>query len=248
VTSDLFDDKARALRRTRALSRGSDLFLYERAFDEVMERLALVQRSFSNALLIGCVQVDWRERVRERASVVDVIDPKELMQLEPGSYDLCLSVGVLDTADDLPSSLLAMRFALKADSLALGALSGGDTLPVLRSAMRAADQVMGAASPRVHPRIEPSALAQLLSDAGFIMPVVDVDRVNVSYRRLGDLVEDLRAMGATNILSARPRHSLTRAAADAAARQFASRGRDGRVIERFELLHFAAWAPPGLNG
>src|SRR4029079_17940529 len=118
--------------------------------------------------------------------------------------------------------LLAMRFALKADSLALGALSGGDTLPVLRSAMRAADECMGAASPHVHPRIEPSALAQLLSDAGFAMPVVDVDRVNVSYRSLADLLRDLRAMGATNTLSARSPIPLTRAAIGAAAKQFAS--------------------------
>jgi hypothetical protein len=109
--------------------------------------------------------------------------------------------------------------------------------------MRAADESMGAATPHVHPRIEPSALAQLLSEAGFAMPVVDVDRVDVRYRDLPHLVRDLRAMGATNILTARSRKPLTRAAAAAAAEQFASQARDGRVTERFELLHFAAWTP-----
>ena len=244
MTTDLFDEKARALRRQRALGRGPELFLHERAFEDVMERLALVQRSFSRALLIGCADPGWRDRLGQQASHVDVIEPEELMQVEPGSYELCVSVGVLDTASDLPRALLASRFALKPDSLAVGAFSGGDTLPALRAAMRAADESMGGASPHVHPRIEPSALAQLLSDAGFVMPVVDVDRINVSYRSLADLVRDLRSMGTTNVLAARSRRPLTRVAADAAARQFASQAINGRVTERFELLHFAAWTPP----
>ena len=243
VTTDLFDEKARVLRRERALRRGPELFLHKRAFDDVMERLESVQRSFSRALFVGCRDAAWRERLLARASSVDEIEAGELLRVEPGCYDLCVSIGALDTENDLPRALLAMRFALKPDSLAVGALSGGDTLPVLRSAMRAADEAMGGASPRVHPRVEPSALAQLISDAGFAMPVVDVDRLDVSYRCFSDLVRDLRSLGATNILSARSRQPLTHAALDAAARQFMSPAKDGRVTERFELLHFAAWTP-----
>jgi len=208
-----------------------------------MERLALVQRPFSKALLVGCIDPAWRDRLLARSSTVDVIEPEELMEVEPGAYDLAVTVGALDTVNDLPRALLAIRFALREDSLVVGAFSGGDTLPALRSAMRAADERMGVAVPHVHPRIEPSALAQLLADAGFTMPVVDVDRVEVSYRTLPDLIRDLRAMGATNILSARSRSPLTRSAAAAAAAQFLSQAENGRVTERFELLHFAAWTP-----
>ena len=209
-----------------------------------MDRLSLVQRRFAKALLIGCVNPEWQERLSARAGSVDAIEQQDMIQVEPASYDLCVSLGVLDTVDELPHALLAIRFALAPDSLAVGAFSGGDTLPALRAAMRAADESMGAATPHVHPRIEPSALAHLLSDAGFTMPVVDVDRVDVSYRDLPHLVRDLRAMGATNILSARSRKSLTRSAAHAAASQFSSQSEDGRVTERFEILHFAAWTPP----
>ncbi len=243
MTTDLFDQKARELRRKRALKRGPELFLFERAFDDVLERLESIQRPFSKALLMGSIDPAWRDRLLSHASSVDMIEADHLMQVEPGVYDLCVSLGALDTANDLPRALVAIRFALKPDSLAVGAFSGGETLPALRTAMRAADETMGAASPRVHPRVEPSALTRLLSDAGFTMPVVDVDRVNVSYRSLADLVRDLRSMGSTNILSARSRKPLTRAALNAAARQFISQASDGRVVERFELLHFAAWTP-----
>lgn len=256
VAKDLFDQRLRALRRDRAFRRGPELFLFQRAFDDICERLSLVSRRFSAALLVGCPDPSWPERLLERADSVDVIDPGQLfaraaggtsgqeeqLELRPGAYDLCATVGTLDTVNDLARALLLVRFALREDSLFLGALSGGDTLPRLRAAMRAADEHMGGASPHVHPRIEPAALASLLSATGFDMPVVDVDRVQVAYSSLPDLVHDLRAMGATNVLSARPKIPLTRTAAAAAADKFAGGGGE-RVHERFEFLHFAAWTP-----
>jgi hypothetical protein len=122
----------------------------------------------------------------------------------------------------------------------MGAMSGGDTLPRLRAAMLAADAISGGAAAHVHPRIEASALAPLLEDAGFVRPVVDVDGVQVTYPSFERLVADLRAMGATNVLSARAR-PLTRAQRDRAARTFAEAGDNGRTGETFEILHFAAW-------
>jgi NADH dehydrogenase [ubiquinone] 1 alpha subcomplex assembly factor 5 len=70
-----------------------------------------------------------------------------------------------------------------------------------------------------------------------------VDRVRTSYRSLRDLVRDLRSMGTTNSLTARSRTPLTRAAIDAAERNFSEDASDGRTVETFEILHFAGWAP-----
>ena len=98
----------------------------------------------------------------------------------------------------------------------------------------------GAAAPHVHPRIEAAALAPLLADAGFVNPVVDVDRVTVSYPSLHRLVADLRAMGATNILHSAPRF-VGRAALSAARDAFTAAGDGIRTAETFEILHFAAW-------
>ena len=243
MAADLFDQQARALRLARASRLGPDLFLHERAFEDMLDRLSLVHRRFGSALLIGGTDPRWRERLLGLVETVEVIEPDALSALGPGSYDLCVAVGTLDTVEDLPTTLLTIRFALRADSLFMGALPGGDTLPLLRAAMRAADEVTGVATPHVHPRIEPAGLSSLLTGAGFAMPVVDVDRVEVTYASFRDLVRDLRAMGATNILSARSRRPLSRAAVAAAERHFESEAREGRSAERFELLHFAAWTP-----
>jgi NADH dehydrogenase [ubiquinone] 1 alpha subcomplex assembly factor 5 len=256
--ADLFDKHARALRRDRACRTGPAMFLYERAFGDILERLTTVQRSFSSALLIGSPDPRWPGMLAEFAERVTAADPgrefaksagglevrEDELDLEPGSYDLIVAAGTLDTVNDLPQALLRLRFLLKPDSLLIGVLPGGETLPRLRQAMRAADLATGAASPHVHPRVEPAALAQLLGAAGFVMPVIDVDRVQASYSQFSALVADLRGMGATNILTARPRTALTRAALAAAEQDF-GRDESARTTETFELLHFAAWTPGG---
>jgi len=245
VARDLFDQRLLALRRARASRAGPELFLHRRAFEDMLDRLSLVQRRFRSALLIDWTGGGWREQLLDLVETVDVVAPDGLSGVEPENYDLCLALGGLDTVNDLPQALFVVRHALRPESLFLGAIAGGDSLPMLRAAMRSADEQMGGASPRVHPRLGPAALAGLLTDAGFAMPVVDVDRVHVTYRSFADLVRDLRAMGATNILAGRPAAPLTRPAAAAATRHFQSRqSPEGRVTERFELLHFAAWTPP----
>ena len=257
MPADLFDMHLRALRRDRAFRRGAELFLYERAFDDCLDRLGLIRRRFRSALLIGCPDSDWPARLGEFADSVAARDPgagfaqaaggapivEDRFEPEPGRYDLCVATGTLDTVNDLPQALARIRVSLAGDGLVLGAMAGGDTLPQLRLAMRAADQVREAAVPHIHPRIEAAALGSLLAAAGFANPVVDVDRVQVSYETLGRLVRDLRAMGATNILAQRSRSPLPRAGWKAASEAFAAAGEEGRTVETFEILHFAAWTP-----
>lgn len=262
AVADLFDKDARIRRRERACRSGPALFVYERAFEDILDRLSVIQRPFEAALLIGTPDPSWPARLGQIAPSVQAIDPgagfaaaagalqieEESIAFSPSSFDLVVAVGTLDTVNDLPGVLLKLRNLLRPDSLLIGAIAGGETLPQLRAAMRAADAIAGAAVPRVHPRIEAAALGHLLAATGFQIPVVDVDRAKVSYRSLRDLVRDMRAMGATNILAQRSRRPLTRAALTAAENHFASNQENGRTLETFELLHFAAWTTSANTG
>jgi len=252
--------KLRTIRRDRAAKSGPELFLLERTFEDCIERIALGNRRFERALLIGCPNPAWPRRLQEIAAEVDVSDPGSLFAEAAGgeiliedqgslpqqAYDLVLAIGTLDTVNDLQRALRAICTATRPGSLFIGAMSGGDTLPKLRNAMRAADDVGDAATSHVHPRIEASALAPLILAAGFSDPVVDVDRVQVTYTSLKALVADLRAMGATNILTARSRRPLVRASREAAERAFARSGDGQRTSEIFEILHFAAAKPTAM--
>jgi SAM-dependent methyltransferase len=261
VAKDLFDMHLRALRRDRAFRNGPELFLLDRAFADLLDRLSFVQRPFRSALLLGCPDPAWADRLRDIAGSITVVDPGALfahaaaghfaqedrLNLPDASFSLCVAVGTLDTINDLPGALRSIREVLAPDALLIGTISGGETLPRLRAAMRAADLVQGAAAPHVHPRVDAPSLAMLLASAGFREPVVDIDRVDVSYRSLSRLVADLRGMAGTNLLTDRSRRPLSRLAWKAAEAEFLSNSNDGRTIETFELLNFAAWtaAAPG---
>lgn len=251
---ELFDMELRALRRDRAARIGAELFLHERAFADCLDRIALIPRRFQRGLLIGCPDPKWPSRLGEVVGEVTVSDPgpffaaasrgqaivEDYWEPPEAHYDLVLAVGTLDTVNDLPLAARLLHHSLVPGGFFIGAMSGGETLPRLRAAMRAADAVAGIAAPHIHPRIEASALAPLLADADFRDPVVDIDRVSVSYSSLGKLVGDLRAMGATNLLRGRP-HFIGRSARAAALNAFAEAADGSRTVETFEILHFAAW-------
>ena len=208
--------------------------------------------------MLGCPEPGWPKRLGQFATDVMAADPGPLFARAaeaelvvedewaslPEGFGLICAIGTLDTVNALPLALRLLAAALEPGGLLIGAISGGETLPLLRRAMAAADRTAGGASAHIHPRIEASALAPLLGDAGLVRPVVDIDRVDVTYSSFDRLIDDLRRMGATNVLSERPRTGLGKAALAAARAEFDATARGGRSTETFEILHFAAWKPP----
>lgn len=249
--TELFDLRLLARRRDRAARLGVETFLYDRAFEDCLDRLADLHNNFRSILLAGCPNPAWPQRLTD--SKVCVIDPSPLMAVRAGgqcahlerlpfeaeSFDLCICIGLLETANDLALAAAALNLVLKPGGLLLCAMAGGQSLPRLRNALLAADRLSGLATPRVHPRIEPPSLASLLTQAGFVSPVVDLDRVELGYSSLDNLVRDLRAMGATNVLCARSRKALSRAAFDSARSAFLAG--NSRVTEQIDIVHAAGW-------
>lgn len=238
MTRLLFDDHARLLRRGRASRLDGDLFLHARAFHDCLDRLADIRTGFTSALVDGRSQAEWRDSL---ASIIPRVVAANPASVAPHSFDLCLSIGELDANNDVQAAAFALRQSLRPGGLLIGAIVGGNSLPLLRAAMLAADRAGGGAAPRLHPSIDGPSLAKLLTSVGFIEPVIDVDRVEVAYPDIDRLVGDLRMMGCTNVLADRSRRPITRRGLNAA--RIAFHGNGGSSIERFELLHFAAWSP-----
>src|SRR3546814_2957638 len=90
-------------------------------------------------------------------------------------------------------------------------------------------------SPRLHPAIDVRAGAQLLQRTLFADPVTDQRPLDVAFRSLDRLIGDLRALGLSNVL-ADPGPPLGKAALARAREAFAAAGKDGRTVERFEIL------------
>jgi NADH dehydrogenase [ubiquinone] 1 alpha subcomplex assembly factor 5 len=254
-----FDRALRRLRRDRAAaSAGAADYLFRLAADELVERLDFVSRRFERALDLGCAGGYLTRRLRERGIDVLPADPgyrfaaaaggvqveEDRLPFPDGAFDLIVSVGALDTVNDLPGALLLIRRALRPDGLFLGAFLGAGSLVRLRSAMLAADGVEGGAAPRIHPQIDVRAAGDLLVRAGFALPVADSWGIDVRFPDLRALVRDLRAMGGTNILASRALRPIGRSGLAAAVADFAAAaGADGKAAERFEIVQLLGWAP-----
>jgi SAM-dependent methyltransferase len=152
----------------------------------------------------------------------------------------------LQFVNDLPGTLLQIRRALKPDGLFLAAFLGEATLTELRQAFAAAEsEIEGGLSPRVAPFVDVRTLGGLLQRAGFALPVVDRDTLTARYDSAFALMQDLRRMGATNVLIERRRTPLRRATLMRAAEIYAARfaDQDRRVRATFDVVWVSGWAP-----
>ena len=137
---------------------------------------------------------------------------RKFCRCQPESLDLVVSALAFQFVNDLPGVLAQIRRALRPDGLLLAAMLGGDTLTELRQCFAAAEaECEGGVSPRVAPFADLRDVGALLQRAGFALPVTDVDRVVVRYDSAFALMQDLRRMGATNILVERRRTPTRRA-------------------------------------
>ncbi|HEX8217236.1 MAG TPA: methyltransferase domain-containing protein [Allosphingosinicella sp.] len=251
-----FDRRLRRQRRERAAKSGGDCdYLLRRAADELLERLSSVKREFRQTLLLGAGDRTLAPRLRALGLDVVAADAgrglgdlqcdEDRLPFADAAFDLVVSLGVLDSVNDLPGALALVRRALRPDGLFLGAFAGAGSLPALRSAMQAAEEAEALpASPRIHPQIDLRAAGDLLARAGFALPVVDGETVTVRFSSLPRLVADLRAMAATNLLHGRSRRPLGRVGLAAAIDDFAAQADEGgKTPEQFEIVYLIGWAP-----
>lgn len=238
-------------------------FLMARTLEDLDDRLAPVQRTFSDGAALHCGVEDGARMLRASGKVQrvlrvedgglaasfgeDVVPAEnETLPLEPGSLDLAVSLYALHEFNDVPGMLVQIRRALRPDGLFLGCLAGAGTLAELRESLLAAETgLRGGASPRVLPFADVREAGALLQRAGFALPVADIDEVTVRYDTMFDLMRDLRAMGATNSLVQRNRTPASRALFVEAARIYAERfsDADGRIRATFNTIWLSGWAP-----
>ena len=246
----IFNPRARDLAQARSAKRQASegmSFLYIRAAEDAASRLEDINRKFETAVLVGAI--DGRALIkpnlrsdRHPHTFGHLTSPEELS----GEYDVILSILDLQSDDDIPETLMRYRKHLAPDGLLLVAFLGGETLTELRQSLYAADQQMfGGATARVYPMVDYSQSAMLLGRTGLALPVVDMDRVTVSYGKLKSLVSDLRDLGLTNVLAARDTRRLNRKWLSQLKENYAAHfaRADGKLTTTYEIVWMTGWAP-----
>lgn len=264
---DALPDK-RAARR--AFDRADDFdaacFLHDEARARLLERLELVRLDPRVAIDLGSATARGARALATRypAASVIAIDSStamlraaavngagavavvggdaERLPVQSHRADLVLANLVLPWCR--PDRVFAeVARVLKDGGAVLFATLGPDTLQEVRAAFASTDDRI-----HVHAAFDMHDLGDLAMAAGLAEPVLDVDRLEVTYADVAGLIRDLRAAGAVNVAGGR-RRSLT---GRRRWRRFESAltPSAGRLAVTVELILGQAWGrgPRGARG
>jgi malonyl-CoA O-methyltransferase len=238
--------------------------LQKRVRDELLERLDVVRLEPAVVLDLGAGtgHASLALKRRYRSSQVVALDLAEGMLREAGrrqtllrrfrrvcgqaatlplrdaSVDLVFSNLMLQWCPDPDAVFGECRRVLKPGGLLTFTTFGPDTLVELRRAWAAADA-------RTHGNrfIDMHDLGDALVRAGLAEPVLDVERVTLTYAEVRDLMRDLKDIGAQNANAGRPRGLTGKGTLGRMVEAYEAFRRDGRLPATYEVVFGQAWCP-----
>jgi malonyl-CoA O-methyltransferase len=160
------------------------------------------------------------------------------LPLRTGSIDLVLSNLLLEWCHDPDAVFAEVARVLRPQGLFTFTTVGPDTLKELRELWRGLDE-----APHVHRFIDMHDFGDALLRAGFAEPVMDTERLTVTYPSLNALLSDLRGSGARNIATGRRRGLTGRARGRTVLARSEALTRNGPLHIGVEVIHGHAWAP-----
>ncbi len=162
----------------------------------------------------------------------------ERLPLADGTVDLLYSNVTLQWCNDLENTFREFLRVLRPGGLLMFSTFGPDTLQELRAAWARADGHSHVGHfPDMHD------VGDNLVRARFADPVMDVERMTLTYREVADLMRDLKVLGAHNVTGGRPRGLTGRGRLQAMTRAYEEYRADGRLPASYEVVYGHAWVP-----
>lgn len=164
-----------------------------------------------------------------------------------GTFDLVISSASMHWVNKLPGLFSEVSRVLKPDGCFMFAICGGTTLPELRASMVMAEMERdGGVSPHVGPFVELVDVGALMQRAGFALPTIDVDTVNVAFPNAAVLMEHLQRMGENNAcIKRRERTPLDVMLATACLydSMFSLKGSEDEIEASVQVIYAIGWTP-----
>jgi malonyl-CoA O-methyltransferase len=158
------------------------------------------------------------------------------LPLATASVDLVFSSLMLQWCDDLTGPLAEVRRVLCPGGLFACSTFGPDTLHELRDSWAAVD-----GDSHVSRFLDLHDVGDALMRAGFAEPVLDIERVVLTYPDTTALMRDLKAIGAHNATRGRPRGLTGRGRMEKMRAAYERFRRDGLLPASFEVVYATAW-------
>lgn len=208
IHHDVLDMRALKKHRARFQAQFSESsFVIEEAAEHLLARLDYVKLQPAHILVFGWQTDLERSMLAARypdSEIISVVDMDAFAKLKPESVQLVVANMALQWLPDPRLFFYLVHTVLQDQGLFLFTTVGPDTLGQLHQSFQVIDD-----KPHVHAFTDMHHLGDCLKQLGFDDPVMDMQMLTLAYDDLGDLFQDLRALGASNIHVDRTRGLLT---------------------------------------
>lgn len=179
----------------------------------------------------------WKKWIGRRRELF-VCGDNEQLPIRAGAVGMFWSNLAFQWANDLPRVFSECQRVLQPGGLLTFTTFGPDTLKELR-------QAFAGDAGRVHVNrfYDMHDVGDMLVQAGFADPVMDMEQVTLTYADVETLMRELKAIGAHNVATGRSRGLTGRRALDDLRRRYEELRRDGRLPATFEVVYGHAWKP-----
>jgi len=165
----------------------------------------------------------------------------EQLPFADSSVDLIYSNAALQWSNDLEHTFSEFMRVLRPGGLVAFTTFGPDTLKELRQAWSEAD-----GGSHVSQFLDMHDVGDALVRSSFAEPVIDVDRMVLTYDRVDGLMQDLKVLGAHNVNRDRSRGLTGKSMMSAMRESYEQFRRDGKLPASYEVIYGHAWAPDQL--
>jgi malonyl-CoA O-methyltransferase len=162
----------------------------------------------------------------------------ESLPFADNSFDLIFSNLMLQWCVDLESALTELRRVLAPGGLLMFTTLGPDTLMELRASWEVVDGYT-----HVNSFIDMHDVGDSLLKTRWAEPVMDSERITVTYRKLRTLMDDLKQIGAHNVTLGRPGGLTGRRRMQQLADAYECYRMDGVLPASYEVVYGHAWSP-----
>lgn len=161
----------------------------------------------------------------------------EQLPLAANSVDMFWSNLAIQWSNNLDAVFADIHRIMRTDGLLMFSTLGPDTLKELRAASSADGNV------HVNRFLDMHDIGDALVRAGFADPVLDVERVVLTYDDVISVMRDLKSIGAHNATDGRVRGLQGRKFLQNLTQQYEQFRKDGKLPATFEVIYGHAWKP-----
>jgi malonyl-CoA O-methyltransferase len=160
----------------------------------------------------------------------------EALPLAAQSVDMVWSNLAVQWCNDLPATFVELHRVIRTDGLLMFSTFGPDTLHELRVAFNGVDGFN-----HVNRFADMHDIGDMLVAAGFAAPVMEMEKLTLTYNDVRAVMQDLRSIGAHNATAGRSTGMMGKARWANIVQNYETLRRDGKLPATFEIIYGHAW-------